>query len=48
MERNKGVIMSFHYFCLRFVNFITEPYQTNLFAKAIKTIANEVRIYYWW
>ena len=27
---------------VRFVNFITEPYQTNIYAKPIKAIANQV------
>jgi hypothetical protein len=30
---------------LRFVNFITEPYQTNIYAKPIKAIATSVIIF---
>jgi hypothetical protein len=37
-------ITSFFFLFKRFVNFITEPYQKSLFAKAIRKIANEVRI----
>ena len=41
------IYSGFNHNCLRFVNFITEPFQTNSHAKTVKAIANQIGIPDW-